>query len=383
MLGASVFVVYGSLLIVREEQRSRFWAVLSGLALAAAFLVHPMCTFLLPFPLIAVLVRWREKAWDVLLFKKRFVSLLFWGSVALLLVLFGRWKGVALLASFHDAANTRAAWPFVLGVLRLFSGTNVYRYISQGTGANFPAQDLIAALLIGFACVGGLFFSLRGLWTRSERVLFCAWTAGLFLFWAMLGTSGLAPNSERYALWMVLPGALLFSRTIAALVRLHPRTALPLRGGFLVLCFLMLAGFQQQYFQVFLRSGGQADPTFRTGTVEPKWAALQIVLEKQPRNRPFVIASSDWWVFWPMRYRAYGTPNLTMLHGEEMNSRDGAAKISRALKSGDLWFAEFSNSLTLSNLRAGLQQGGVEYQEYSAPAADGRPVVSVLRLHQK
>jgi hypothetical protein len=295
----------------------------------------------------------------------------------------GRWKGAVLLASFGDAENTRAAVPFARGVFGLFSGTNAYRYLSLGMDAHFPVQDLIAALLVGLTFTAGFIFTLRRSWRPCERVLCCALVIGLLLFWGVMGAAGLAPSSERYALWMVLPSVLLFTRTGAVLCRLWPRAALPLRWGFIALCCLFLVGFQRQYFRVFLRSGGHADPTFQTGRVEPKWAAWQIILEKQRRDRSFVVASSDWWVFWPMRYRAYGTPNLTMLHGDEMNSEAGAAKISRALKSGDLWFAEFSNSLTLSNLKAGLQQGGVEYQEYSASAADGRPVVTVLQLHQK
>jgi hypothetical protein len=95
---------------------------------------------------------------------------------------------------------------------------------------------------------------------------------------------------------------------------------------------------------------------------------------------PFVVASSDWWVYWPMRYAAMTTPRATMLLGDAMNEPEYATILQKAMRSGNMWFAEFAGSQNAANLRRGLIAGEVQFKEYSTTSYSDQPVVTVFHL---
>jgi hypothetical protein len=383
----SLPVLYCSLLAARETNLSRRWICLSVFSVMAAFLVHPMNAVLLVFPLTMIVVRWPHRVWDAFLLRQRLYAAFFWlplicGVGALLF-----WKGSFLETRLHNFRGIKEIGPFLLGSAQLFSGTSTYRYIPGSVNEGIQFCDLAVGLLIGAGIVSVIWRWRKNACAAGEIGLLLGLAVGVPGFWLILGPAGVSPENARYALWMIAPCTLLVARSASAFMEQKPSGGMFVKSGVLILSALLLFGFWTRYFAFFLTTGGAADPTFRTGPREPKLAAAELILKKQSARhntgQPFVIASSDWWVYWPMRYYSVGVPHLTMLLGDEMNAPANARLMSTALQRGDLWFAEFSSLKNTANLRAGMKQGGIRFEEYTTRGYDDQPVITVFHLYQR
>jgi hypothetical protein len=380
ILGASVLIVYSALLIVCDWQRSRFWTTFSICAFIAAFNVHPMCVFLLPFLLLAICLRWGTEVMDILLLRNRIGGVVFWIVGVLLLTCFWLWMGGIAMQYVRYAHRAGSLPLFMLGVLRLFSGVSIYEYTSTGPVEGVQAVDIVTGLLVALVLTGGFTVWRTQTRRKTEFVLFVALVASLVLFWALLGATGVESGRTRYALWMVLPGTLLFTRAAILFYRRRPRVQGMAQGGFVLLCLMLLIGFWRQYFLVFLRTGGTGATAFQTAPTEPKLAALQLILEKQKLRRPIIIGSSDWWLFWPLHYQAYYVPELTMMFNGKIEDVPTGDVLKYSLQGSDIWIAEFAVPTTLAKLRAELREKNRSYREYATHAADGRPIVALFQV---
>jgi hypothetical protein len=284
------------------------------------------------------------------------------------------WKWGILRERFAAVPWGKEVLPFASGVVQLFSGSSTYRYLAGADSSAWliPLQDGLMAILLlaSLVMMGSMARNKNSSYFATARVLLMGGIVAVVGFFIVVGAPGLAPESARYGLWMIAPVTLLFSIAVANLRRSQM--------GAVALCTLLLAAFWWQYFRVFTTSGGQADPTFQTARTEPKQAALQLILQKQTPGRTCVIAASDWWVYWPIKYLAFNENHVAVLSGDAMNTREGGALLSRAMQNGDAWFVEFSAMQASANLKAALQAGGFACAEYSTPRADGASVLTIL-----
>jgi hypothetical protein len=382
-LPASLLVIYFSLLVIREIDKSKRWLALAFAALLLAFQVHPMSAFLVFYPLLSACVRWRSEVMKVVIGHKGIWSIVAWTLILATIGLGASWKWPFLQNRLFHTSWSEEFVPFGRGIASIFSGTSTYQYIPGHLSLTWGTfQDSIAGMLL----LNATFTLIFSFWRyptdsnrRMEITVVLATLLGVLMFFILIGAAGFSPESSRYGLWLVAPGTLLLARTIKDISLRSVTAQCFIRMSTAALCILLLWGFWKQYFIVFESSGGNADPTFQTAATEPKFAALQLIRREQDTHRPFVIASTDWWAYWPLRYLSCDEKNLTMLSGDDLNSPEGTQKLSDAMKTGDAWFVEFASMTAGTNLKNALLKGGIHCRQYNIPRADGSPVLILLR----
>lgn len=364
---ATALVVYTSLAIVSEPQRSKRWLALSVSCLLCATLVHPTNVMMGLLPVVASLLRWcnripakwRERNWQIIVAIAGIVAT---GLVGVMVrVVRGRWLPL-------DGME------FLRNYVRLFSGTTIYRYVPGSQQATDP---LVALPGIDFLWLDGVWLAFfvvavlvvfrtcraRGLAT-AEGALALGWALGASGFYVAAGPLALSPGWERYGMVLVVPGALLLARASSTLRRPGAMLALGVAG------WGLLAGFATLYFGVLAREGGHGHPTFRTGSTEPKQAALEYVLALEPPIASTIVASA-WWNYWPLRY-------LAMAEGRVEVEKAAPGGFREALAERRIWFVEFTESHESAQVRSALARGGYTIHEHVVRDAGGRALLSVI-----
>lgn len=415
-LGATLAVVYLSLAALRFPERFVAWLLAALVAQAAAVWIHPTNVFVAPVIGLAMVLHWvslRSEAGGV-----RSVVAGLWRPlpIVLLSVTIGAavaWLGIATSGSgsltqrLHERLVTPAAGaslPQPILLARFFVGGTVYRDI---VGSRSWLEWPLPANQDGWGADVALFWALMAgamwlLWQSGRRVLgrktvgkglpfdgraqadtvatearldlllLCGWLAALMLFAAVAGARALLPGQERFAVCLVAPAAILFSRSGAlAWAAISVRWRPLLVAGAMGMCLLWMADFYVHYFVVIKRSGGNAHYTFRTAAVEPKVAALRFVAESGPG--PKWIVCSQWWNYWPIRYLASADGRIHVLtSAEAVRSEEYRA----ACGHGQAWYVEFGGTQELQELQTRLGSHDVERQEFLD--FGGRPVLCVL-----
>jgi hypothetical protein len=328
---ASVLVIYASLAARRSIS-------VVCIALAAAIVVHPTNLFLIPiaFALMAPIERIR----------------------------IGRWlaaASVTIVATILFAIRGPNEWgEFLFHLLRLFSGSTVYQFISGGVkGGEITAADLttLAAIVAAFA---GEAQRLRHAPDPRDFRLVLGTAASLVAFFAIAGPCGVQPHQERYAIWCIVPLVLIASRGAAWWLDKNGSHKKFVRSAMLVYAALLTASFQFRYFDVFSRTGGKSHLAFRTADVDPKRAALTKIqsesgeasssrvgfrtAEVRPlAERKATIVSRNWWTRLPLQYLAAGNAEFQVVdalpHGVdpsttwfvELAGSDDAVRLSRSM----------------------------------------------------
>jgi hypothetical protein len=366
---------------------------------AAAFLVHPSNIFAAAAIVVAAIAGfpWRDvrRAGIGSLLRRRAT----YGTVlvaALVAVMAGCWihtpahsRVTQQLEKIHKGPDFRGLLRASAGYPRLITGETVYRYISGAhswlcwpapVDTNRWGTDVVLFWCLALALP---VWAVRP-WRKSphagvDRVLAtsAALTLLSFLFLAVLWARipALTPGYERFALCLVAPTVLLAARGAARWADASPARCLAVLLGASLLGWTVLADFQQHYFAAIERDGGNAHLTFRTGPVEPKYAALQSILRQRTPGDVWIV-TRQYWIEWPLRYLAAAEPAVHVLNPADGGTLPG----DTAEREGRVWYVEFFGSEELAQTEAAVRGRRVSRQEFCDFA--GRSVLCVLHVER-
>lgn len=375
-LAASTLVVYPALFMLAEPERRWRWFALACGGYAAAYLVHPTNVFLGGF-LIALPIVERRRQWQAGIRKLGAWKCGVAAVAVVLLAGLASWFGRAVLTIGQiDAASPAGLAEFARNYGRLFSGTTIYRYLAGshgvetivGEGWPYDFGWMDGATLMVFAAA--IVVLGRELWRTNSAVdwgLVLGWLATTGGFLLVAGPEALRPHWERYGICLVLPGALLVAR--AAVIVVRPGFAgRAVTLVLLIVTWLWLADFRASYFVFMHRTGGESQQTFRTAAVEPKQAALDLVLASSKADVATQIVASEWWNYWPLAYLASGQGEVSVVWEPD------ASEVS-----AERWYIDFSDSQEHAQHRRMLVEQHGESHEQSVLDYAGRPILVLLR----
>lgn len=357
-------------------QRRHVWA---GLAFGAAVLVHPTNIFAAPAAAGIAVAAGAARLRAMPPARRRRVGLIValvaaTGAVlgvAVILVAAPRW---AALGGWNGTVIVRRAvdpggWlAFVALYGRLLSGVTLYQYVVGPVSAlTLALHDAVTWLALApVVLLGGRRLWRAGRW--AEVGLGLGLLASLAAFYLVAGCDAIGPHRERYALFCIVPTALLAAACLAEMMQ-AARARRCLFLGVLLLGGVWLATFAVQYLLALQQHGSRSHVTFRTGPVEPKEAGLRRVLQEAGAS-PAAVVAEDWWLYWPVRYLAAGSGQVRVLTPKEAQERTAA-------RPGERWFAlGFSDG----PLRRRLIEREGATREWTVRGSDGEAVLYVWEL---
>jgi hypothetical protein len=185
-----------------------------------------------------------------------------------------------------------------VGVTSLLSGVTSAAAIA---GQPPPGLRVVAnaAVVAAFAVAAAGYWRSRAV-GHAPRMARLA--GGLVLsivaFHIVAGARAFEPGAERYAMFLVVPSAMLCAAGLGWLGR-------PGSIAGAMLCAALAAMLSFGYFLPLVREGGTSHSTYRTGAVEPKLAAFEFVNAHSRDAQVVVVFAEDWWLYWPIRYLAW------------------------------------------------------------------------------
>jgi hypothetical protein len=303
-------VLYLPLAAWRMPQRRGWLLASAALAWVASLLVHPTNVLTAPLWIVPGILLYRD------MLRARFLALSSSAkapaiiaalilAIAVVVVGWPWWRaGLGRIFSLAQASE------FARLYVELFSGVTIYRYIS-GTlmdarqmpwGASDVATFAIVSLLMVAAIGWGLVRMVVSGRNPLDRVLLAGVLLSIAGFYLVAGPWALRPHSERYAQCLIAGGVLLAGRGVDWYLN-QPRLRRLTMASLLSLASLSLIGFVSLYWLPLSRASVQPHPAFRTGPVEPKKAALALVLNELGHG-PTTIGAGSWWTYWPLAYLA-------------------------------------------------------------------------------
>jgi hypothetical protein len=140
------------------------------------------------------------------------------------------------------------------------------------------------------------------------------------------------------------------------ILRHHANRERLLMGGVIATCFAMLITFKVIYFDA-AKTGTDAQVTYRTGEVDPKWAAYKWIQKDQAEhNGSKTILAEDWWSYWPMIYFDSPHREFTVQYidplgfSDEVKTIDVSEMVGRTVR-GRGYLIGFVGKLLDKNLR--------------------------------
>jgi hypothetical protein len=304
-----------SVLALAAATRRR--AILTGLAFMLCLWVHPTSVFSLPMLLAPFMSRWpRDERgridWRDPRLLGLMVMLLAACGAAIFAIAFpdvlpsavqGVLNGERVTKALERAASPLEFADFAAGYVHLLSGVTIYSYI---TGA-LTVTAASVHLAVGLALIlPVLVLGLRQLY-RNQRWIDLSIAVGLGLTllsaYIVAGPVILAPKTERYAMFLTVPGCYVLAACLDVLATTLTR-ANAVRWFTSTVAGAMLAAFCVFYLAALHRPGPQREDTFRTGEVDPKRRALKEVLQMRDPQLTTMICAEDWWIYWTIRYLA-------------------------------------------------------------------------------
>jgi hypothetical protein len=267
----------------------------------------------------------------------------------------------------------RAWFELAANGARFFNGVTLYHYFSGARPLTLPYDAafvvVVAALVAGFA--------LRAA-DRLDRALLFACAATWLAFFAIAGPEALRPHAERWGLCLVVPSTIVLARGLAAWIDWRPAWRLvPASLGVLVAAAL-LASFHVNYFRAFAVTGGRGHLTYATAAIEPKQQALAYILARTQGQGHIVIATHQWWLYWPMAYLASVHANVTLSLRSSENRGPG---FEDALGDGGrVFFVEFAGTPEQTAREDWIQAHGRRAQSTTIPDASGRDLIAILEV---
>ena len=386
-------VLYLSLAAVRFRRHSGRWIAAAIVVEIAAVLVHPTNIISGSAIFVALVIRLRRRdlkpAALIRRINRRAVGCALLIAIALLLwvVNVTKTRGPSRVgkrfSSLEELFHPEGVPGFAVLYPRLFSGGTVYRYI-PGSHAwlewpNREGTDGLGAdvVLFWFMLPAAVLFVLRphpkGRIRWEDRALVATWALTVAGFWLLAGPRAMVPGIERSSLCLLAPTAILASRGVSLCYGMSPRWLRVVLACSTLLGWVAVADFHQQYFDVFKRTGGRSEQTFRTAAVEPKQAALQIVLQHRKPGTTWIVAA-QWWNYWPVKYSAMVEDDVRVVNPNEARKEAG---FDLALSEGRVWCVEFCDSKDLRQARAMFE--GLNVRQWQVDDYGGRPVLCVLQ----
>jgi 4-amino-4-deoxy-L-arabinose transferase-like glycosyltransferase len=378
--------IYAAVL-ANQGQRNR-WTMVGLFSLAAALVVHPTNIFVAPFWAIMSAVAWNDRVatlWRSPAARRIGIPLILLAGVLVI------WPWLPRIAVNSGSARNYAS--FAEHFCGLFSGASVYEYIPgtliperYPTAAYCRTQIGLESLLIAVAGVVAWAFwkRIRSGGLTFDAWLVIAWMCSVISFFTVAGPTAIAPHFERYAICLVAPTVLVIARAFHWWMQPTTRFSIATAPLLLVLGWCMLATFKSQYFDEFNERGGQSHLTFRTAGAEPKQQAFQtIALEREP-NAPVLIQTSEWWLYWPLRYVAYAHNDVLV----ELRSSDDPRPVDQMnFPDMETWIVEFVESETAWTLQKSYAALGADRTQIAKKAvihdAGGRELLLLIRLSLK
>jgi hypothetical protein len=251
---------------------------------------------------------------------------------------------------------------------------------SATTGNSGFRWDCLPYDAAAWIVAGWLIWGLFRLFGRNRPELVClaiGWIASLLGFFVVAGPGALAPNFERYAIWIVAPTTILAA---IAIVWWHTR---PGRAGksstilAIALGWTLLFSFQTNCLEFLWQTGGRSHRTFRTAAIEPKQAALAAILARREARENVRIVASEWWIYWPMRYLSLSrrTDNIEAPVTVEMST---ATRPSVDSGSTRMWRVEFADSEACESIRQNSRAAGKIPREITISDFTGRPILTLF-----
>ncbi|HYW77933.1 MAG TPA: glycosyltransferase family 39 protein [Thermoguttaceae bacterium] len=391
-LASTLAVLYCSLAAVRFRRHRARWLAAAGIAQIGAVLVHP--TNILIGSVLVVAVGLRLRARDLKPSAlKRVLSLRTVGVSSLIFAVLLLWainvtktRGPSQVgkrfSTLEELVAPKGVPDFAVLYPRLLSGGTVYRYIPGSRswsewpnreGADGVGVDVVLFWgLLAAAIAGVLWRGPTGRIRWEDRALVASWGLTVIAFWLLAGPRAMVPGVERNSLCLLAPTVILVSRGLSRCRVVSSKVW----GSLLVVASLagwfVLADFHQHYFRVFEQTGGRSEQTFRTAEVEPKQAALRIILEHRQPGTTWIVVG-EWWNYWPIEYFAMVEEDIRVVNPKEAEMAVG---FDDALHEGRVWCVEFSDSDRLGQARQML--GRHEVQEWVVKDFGSHPLLSVL-----
>jgi hypothetical protein len=267
----------------------------------------------------------------------------------------------------------RAWFELAANGARFFNGVTIYHYFSGARPLTLPYDA--AFVLAVTTLVGGL--ALRAA-DGLDRALLAACAATWLGFFAIAGPEALRPHAERWGLCLVVPSTIVLARGLAAWIASRPQWRLVPIGLALLVAAALLASFHVNYFRFFAVTGGRGHLTYATAAIEPKQQALAYILARTQGDRHIVIATHQWWLYWPMAYLASVYANVTLsLRSNENRGPDVEGAIGDGAR---LFFVEFAGTPELVAREDWIRAHGRRAQATTIHDASGRDLIAILEV---
>jgi hypothetical protein len=302
--------VFFSLLVVALAALGRTAAAL--FTFACSLLAHPTNVFLFPVLVGACAGAW----WSAVPSKPKIVtlpSLLGLAAVLVVALFMGRFvlgeapglaRGIGLpeVSTIWMRAIDPQQWVATIrGLLRLLSGVTTGRSIagpfSPGAETAIETGGFLLLMMMSVLAIPS--------WRREPQFLFTGIALGFLVtiigFHLAAGPDAIGAPHERYALVFVVPSCVLIAMLIETIRRSRVWVASSLAAAWTA---LGIFSFATGYAIPFLRDGGNAHLTYRTGAVEPKKAAIDFVSSELKAGETAAVLADSWWMYWPLRYLA-------------------------------------------------------------------------------
>ena len=267
----------------------------------------------------------------------------------------------------------RAWFELAANGARLFNGVTIYHYFSGARPATL-IYDVSFVAIVGALLCG---FALPKAAGRLESWLLLACAATWLCFHAIAGPQALRPHAERWGLCLIAPSMLVLSRGLCAWIDWRPRwRAVPIGLAVLVAAAL-LTSFYSNYFSAFATTGGRGHLTYITAAIEPKQQALEHILRTRTGPGRILIATEQWWLYWPIAYLATEHPQVSV---RLTRAEERPADFPDALRDRGLFFVEFVGTPELDARRDWIRARGRRAESTVIHDASGRELLEILEV---
>jgi hypothetical protein len=374
-------VILLSLLGVKEHSRAWMYLIALLVVFPIALWTHPTNIFIGPFLLLPC-----AAALQPLLPASRHgrVLLVAGAAVFVALMLLGAWVALTRLSGSSQLldrpwfsiagarlVDARQWFELAANGARLFNGVTIYHYFSGARPATVP-YDFAFVVVVGALLCG---FAFKNAATRLDYGLLFACAATWLGFYAIAGPQSLRPHAERWGLCLIVPSMLVLARGLTAWIVSRPQWRVLTVGVASFVATGLVGSFYVNYFHAFATTGGRGHLTYVTAHVEPKRQALERILQRTAGERT-VIATDQWWIYWPIRYLASEHRAVSVQMTEDGRRLDPAAIAS----SGKLFLVEFAGTPELDARLAEIRARGLRGVSTRIQDASGKDLLEVVEV---
>jgi len=377
----STLLLYASLAVARAS-RPRPYVLLCVLLYMAAVLIHPVNAIAGVFPLAGVWFRYGHRVIHfvssgsrvVRLGKSCVVTAIVLVAAALARVPIREFDRVFGSLPSHLIRPTEWAQA-ARGFVDLFSGVGAYRHIAGSPTHTVYHLVVFSVLLAGAAFV---FCRLMRHQTRSDRILWFSTAGALLAFYAFTGPMGFWHARERYALFLVPPVTLCFSRSLLMLgAWVGPRSRAKLLWGAAAFAALLVIDCYANVFVFIGQTGGRAWRTFAAAERDPKFEAARHILSRLRDPGGATVYAQDWWVRTPCEYLAVNSPGIEVTETKQLRDWDELAGQSATRP---VWLLLYPDTKPFDEICHAMIAQGVPFTLREFRDFGGNPVVAAVGL---